>query len=183
MHAEAKVIVSQRYNSVKLKPDQIARFWSKVDKDSSLNGCWLWQGFLNPRGYGIVCINHLNYVSHRMAFVMKNGPIPEKMLCCHRCDNPSCVNPDHIFLGSHADNNLDSCLKMRHTHGERHSLAKLKDHQVLEIRELCKQSKWNKHISIMYGVSHQVISHIRNGRSWKHLLAHKSSPSEEGLVL
>ena len=97
-------------------PPDIERFWSKVNIKSD-EEWWNWKAFKNKQGYGRFghsaskCVN-----AHRMSWVIKNGQIPDKMFVCHRCDNPSCVNPNHLFLGTRQDNINDMMIKKRGRH-------------------------------------------------------------------
>lgn len=90
------------------------RFWKLIDQ--SREGCWEWQGRCDKDGYGIAPGKYSNKPersSHRMSFHFSYGPIPDGMLVCHSCDNPPCCNPEHLFLGTHADNQKDSAAKNR----------------------------------------------------------------------
>lgn len=87
------------------------RFWSRVEKTPT---CWLWLGSRDQRGYGTMRFQGRNQRAHRIAYQLAVGPIPEGLLACHHCDNPSCVRPDHIFIGTMADNIRDCVNKGRH---------------------------------------------------------------------
>lgn len=86
------------------------RFWARVDRG---DGCWEWRGCKKRNGYGWVGVRKEQWVAHRLAWTFVNGPIPTGLHVCHRCDNPSCVRPDHLFIGSHADNMADMKAKGR----------------------------------------------------------------------
>lgn len=85
-----------------------------------MSGCWLWTAAACPPGYGRFRANGRSYVAHRFAWEIMRGPIPAGLCACHKCDTPACVNPDHLFLGTQADNVRDSVRKKRHHHGDRH---------------------------------------------------------------
>lgn len=98
---------------------QRARFWSRVDKS---NDCWTWLALKNHSGYGLFSINDKMYRAHRVSYTISVGEIPTGLLVCHRCDNPGCVNPSHLFVGTDSDNRLDSKSKGRTAKGDRHGL-------------------------------------------------------------
>ena len=131
------------------------RFWANVSKTES---CWLWTGGTNGVGYGIISdgprSNHVVWLVHRYSWTIHNGPIPDGYFVCHRCDNPPCVRPDHLFVGPPAANSIDMAKKERQVH-------KLSLAQVEEIRELHATSTLNGvQIGRMYGVSKSLISQI-----------------------
>lgn len=88
-------------------------FWEKVQK----NDCWIWTAAKNEKGYGIFCIEGRTYKAHRLSYLLSVGAIPEGMCVLHKCDVPSCVNPDHLFIGTRADNNADMLAKGRKVPG------------------------------------------------------------------
>lgn len=148
----------------------------------SLEGCWLWTGNKQPSGYGIFDLvvpytrsSRQRIRAHRLSFLIFNGLIPDGLNVLHRCDNPPCVNPDHLFLGTHADNSHDRDAKGRTARGERSGMAKLTEQQVCEIRA---KYQWHKRgnskaLAAEYGVTQgtilTVVSKRNQRRSWQHL--------------
>ena len=96
------------------------RFFSFVDKSGGDDSCWLWTGAKFRRGYGQFKVEPYNVKAHRWSYAHFIGEIPEGMFVCHRCDNPSCVNPTHLFIGDHKDNMRDMKVKGRAASGDRH---------------------------------------------------------------
>lgn len=156
----------------------LVRFFEKVRKTES---CWLWTGAKGGGGYGLIWLNGRNCPAHKLSWEIHNGPVPDGMLVCHDCpdgDNPACVNPAHLFLGTHVDNLRDASRKgMLATakDGERNPMSKLTDEDVLTIRRRYKKgsrrglnSSWQ--LSREFGVSQSWIRVIANKERWKHLL-------------
>jgi hypothetical protein len=149
--------------------DPEERFWAKVDKNGS-NGCWIWTAGLIRNGYGGFALEHRKCIpAHRYSWGLKNGHLPrDGSICvCHHCDNRRCVNPDHLFLGTHGDNARDRTLKGRGTRGERMPAAKLTEQDVRDIR-----GRWNAGSATQtamakeYGVSQAVISSAVLRKTW-----------------
>lgn len=147
------------------------RFWEKVKKS---DGCWGWTHSKNSKGYGRIGIGTWRDrrvgMAHRVSWELHYGPIPKGLCVCHRCDNPACVRPDHLFLGTKAENNIDMTLKGRRrngtTNGEQHPCAKLSAAQVLEIRSAAGSQQ---SIADRHGVSQVLVSQIKRLKIWKHL--------------
>jgi len=137
------------------------RFWKKVHKT---DGCWLWKGAIGPTGYGFAS----DGLAHRVSWEMANGEIPATMQVLHKCDVRNCVRPDHLFLGTNADNRADSVTKRRHAHGETSGKAKLTAQQVAEIKQRLT-SEPRSSIAADYGVCYATITAIAIGKRWKHL--------------
>ena len=156
--------------------DDIARFWDKVDKKSE-NDCWEFMSYRDKKGYGIFTIRHKNIKAHRFSYMLAYGEIPEGLLIRHFvCDNPSCVNPNHLKTGTNADNSNDCISKNRNRKGEGVNTCKLTRKDVLEIRRLYGERRMLvKDLSNMFRVNrHQILS-VATGRSWKHIDELKNS--------
>lgn len=141
----------------------------KNNKFRDPSECWEWLGSKNSRGYGRVVWNGKNVRAHRVAWELANGPIPEGKCVLHYCDNPSCVNPHHLWVGSHADNMHDMVEKGRQVYhrGESHGMSKLTEQDVREIRFFLDAGYSQKALALMYGVSISTISLIKTGKIWR----------------
>jgi len=146
----------------------IKRFLDKVEVDEE-SGCWEWCGG-KACGYGQLKVAGKMLKAHRVAYELFVGKIPDGLFVCHSCDNPGCVNPTHLFLGTHQDNMNDMSRKGRGTKakGEKHGMAKLTESQVREIRQL--YGKYNQRkLAEMFGVDQATISYIINNKLWTHV--------------
>jgi len=127
------------------------------------NGCWDWTGGLNGAGYGMFWLSGKSHRAHRVSYSLYRGEVKPDVLVCHTCDNRKCVNPDHLFLGDHADNNFDAAIKNRMAHSENHSQAKLTNEQV---REILESDESQASLARKYGVCQPNISDIKLGKRW-----------------
>ena len=149
------------------------RFWAKVDKSAAgPNGdCWEWQAYLNARGYGVINVFGKLDLAHRISWAFAfDRKVPDGMCVCHSCDNPKCVNPAHLWIGTNRDNVNDRQRKGRHTpcRGTQNGKSKLSEAEVLQIRA---STGSHAELSRQFGVTHQVIRAIRVGQIWRHLSA------------
>lgn len=143
------------------------RFWAKVRKTDT---CWHWTAASFRRGYGAIKVNGKMKKAHRVSFEMHFGEIPDGQMVCHSCDTPSCVRPDHLFLGTSQENTADRDAKQRQCRGSRCHQSKLTREQVIEIRELYASGNYSQpELGRMYGVAHTSIGAIVRRASWKHV--------------
>lgn len=141
------------------------KFWSRVRKTET---CWLWVGGKFKIGYG--SFGAPSKYAHRVSYEMHFGPIPEGMEVCHRCDVKACVNPDHLFLGSHADNMRDAAEKARMPRGENNTNAKLTEAAIREMRiAYAVGGVTYENLGQKYGVSRHVASLAVRQIIWKHV--------------
>lgn len=135
-------------------------------------GCSLWLGCLNKNGYGQLRLNGRMVYAHRLSWENKNGPIPDGLFALHHCDNPACINPDHLFLGSHKDNSDDKVKKKRHRWNPSPPLgadnlnAKLTDSDVAKIRA---SNATQRKIAADFGIAQVTVSKIINRKQWGHI--------------
>ena len=133
--------------------------------------CWLWQGYQDPSGQGQIKSygrQGQSYKAHRVAYTVAYGPIPEGLIVRHRCDTSACCNPNHLVLGTHADNVRDRVARGRSAVGPRNGRAKLTPEQVATIRErLTRGTESLQTIGASYGVDRKTIRLIRDGLTWR----------------
>jgi hypothetical protein len=140
----------------------VDRFWSKI-KVGKPDECWEWQAATNKRGYGHFKWNGKVKYSHRMSWILHNGKIPKGLFVCHTCDNPKCVNPAHLFLGTNQDNMDDMVNKGR-------ASIKLTSDKVTEIRKrYATGNETYRGLADEYGVVYGMIGFIVRGENWKHI--------------
>jgi HNH endonuclease len=144
-----------------------------VERDGPLETkCWIWQrSIVGKMGYGEVCYNHVHYRVHRLMWIWVNGPIPDELFCLHRCDRPSCINPDHLFLGDDGDNARDRNQKGRAASqvGSLNANASCRESDVEEILQLVGEGKSDLLIASQFGMSESTVRRIARGLTWGHV--------------
>lgn len=161
------------------REDPVTRFWKNVVKGDS---CWLWSGSLAAAGYGRFTIRYEVHLAHRYSWELHNGPIPDGLWVLHDCpdgDNPACVNPSHLWLGTAADNTADMVRKGRDIKGEKQPNSKLTNEDVIEIRRLFESTKSLRQrdpdkfsirrLADMFSVHMSNVSCIILRKSWTHI--------------
>lgn len=153
----------------------VGRYWDRIVRRVRFGGyadCWEWVGSRTGQGYGKLQVRgDGTWTAHRLMYIIMWGPVPSDILVCHKCDNPPCVNPHHLFLGTHQDNTDDMKRKGRHRSdprtGELNYRAKLTEAQVRLMRSTHGVTQGR--LAEMFGVSRTQVSRILNGTRWGHL--------------
>jgi hypothetical protein len=201
---EATTTVLPARSEIKLTPSQEASFWAKVNKDGPTmphmeSPCWVWTSDTIKNGYGRMRVGRKNFLAHRIAWTLANGPIPHDgshhgICVCHRCDRRNCTNPAHFFLGTNADNIRDMFAKKRNgssikpesrprgdnhhfrtkpecvRRGELHGRAKFSANLVLDIRGAYSAGNISqKQLAAQFGMSRSLISLIVHRKIWRHI--------------
>lgn len=159
-------LLRKRYRNASVKQRLLARV--TVNNESK---CWEFNGAKDSKGYGLLRINKTMFKAHRVSYEEFVGTIPEELFVLHKCDNRKCVNPDHLFLGTHADNMLDMVIKGRsYRHiGSKHHQAKLTESDIHFIRQSLLDGELCSEIAKLYSVSRTTISSIKRGKTWNHV--------------
>lgn len=162
-HGDPLKLVQKQHHGLTLTE----RFWQYVNKQ---DGCWNWLSYKDPNGYGRINYDGKPYLAHRLSYQINCGEIPVGKVICHRCDNPSCVNPEHLFLGEQADNVADMHNKGRARKrgqlGTEHHASKLSEKDIPAIRASTSSVAA---LAEEYGVSRPTIHAIRVGKTWRHV--------------
>lgn len=168
--AENSVADSTAEIKLVLTPRQNENFWNKVSKAPHPKGCWEWTANRHYKGYGLFGFGRKTHKTHRVAYRLTKGEIPDGIQVCHHCDNPPCVNPEHLFLGTNKQNSDDMMAKGRNKplKGEANKGGgKLTWENVREIRALRATGLSQQSIADKFAVSQPMIGLIVRGEKWK----------------
>lgn len=149
----------------------------KAYSDVTESGCWEWNRYRMPCGYGRIRHEGSMELAHRLSYRAFNGDIPDGMVVRHKCDNKCCVNPEHLEIGTQKDNVHDAISRgnfshLEHSRGSAHPTSKLTEDNVLEI---LNSNDTQRALATRYGVSFQLISQIKRGIIWQHVMQHEVS--------
>lgn len=128
------------------------------------SGCWIFEGAWTSAGYGNVGFGGKNWLAHRLSYSILVEPLSASDFLCHKCDTPACVNPDHLFIGTPADNSGDMVRKQRHVFGEKQHKARL---TVGAVREIRASKLTDVELAEKFGVCRATVTYARNGKTWK----------------
>lgn len=144
----------------------VERLLSKVKVNA--NGCFEWQMYRRPDGYGTIRIDTIAHRAHRLSYQTFRGPIPDGLFVCHRCDNPACINPAHLFLGTPKDNAQDAASKDRTMFGTDHTWSKLSDKTVRAIFEMYNTGRYTQgDIAKHFDICQQEVHWVLAGKIWQ----------------
>lgn len=147
-----------------IAPEHEPRFWSNVFRQEE--GCWMWEGWpATPNAYGGFQVVNKKFLAHRVAYALTKGAIPAGMFVCHHCDNPKCVRPDHLFLGTPLDNMRDMHRKGRARSGN----AKLNPDAVRDIRSAHSTGMGYRRLARKHGVAVNAVVQVLRGDTWTHV--------------
>lgn len=156
------------YNKMNYTTKILKRFWSKVIiSDDYINQCWIWTGYIN-NGYGSVYVNGKQIRAHIFSYQSYNGPFLKNLLIRHTCDIKTCVNPNHLLIGTHQDNMDDAVERNKIAHGEKQGISILTENKAKFILiSLLNDTYSSRQLANMFGVKRTTINKISSGRNWK----------------
>jgi hypothetical protein len=166
-HGKGKYCSQGCYFSAKKIP--LEERFKKYLSEKTGSGCIEWTGTLTTNGYGQIGNNGKMFQAHRVAYFLATGVDPGKLHVCHKCDNPKCVNADHLFLGTDKENRMDCKNKGRTARGESNGRKKINENDVLIIRQLAEQGINQVQIAKLFPISRCQVRNIVLRNSWAHI--------------
>jgi hypothetical protein len=168
-HLPENKVISKKNLPVSIQDlERFIKYVSIKDKEE----CWEWTGTTDAHGYGIYSVKHFLIKAHRASFLFYYGEIDEALEVCHCCDNPSCVNPHHLWQGTQKDNNNDRDIKGRtrtgHLYGSNNTMSKLNEQDIIWIRDNYNPLIWStRKLAKKFGVCQTNIRNILSYKSWR----------------
>ncbi len=159
---------SRECSSAAIAANMETRFWSFVDRRGP-DECWPWKGRCSPSGYALFIVSHREQRASRVVYKISTGRDLGELLACHRCDNPACVNPAHIFPGTPTDNSQDAVRKGRQVRGVLSGKAVLDEAEVREIRRQVSSGEIQRVVAERFGIAQTTVSAIIRRRLWGHI--------------
>lgn len=145
------------------------RYWEKVIKGKDINDCWKWKATKSEFGYGYMNHKKKTLMAHRASYMIHYGKIKEGLSVLHKCDNPECSNPLHLFLGTQTENMQDMMEKKRYPNGSNHPKSKITEEEVMRIKNLRVEGNTYKEIAKIMKVDYSNVRNILSGNTWKHI--------------
>lgn len=163
-------MATQKFNRWPSAPPEV-RFRAKVDTSGGPEACWPWLGCRQSSGYGQFwpVPKKVRMRAHRYAWELTYGAIPAGLCARHKCDNPECCNPEHLGLGTHADNMQDRAVRLTGARGSKLRQAKFGEQDVVAIRQRYHAGELQRVLAAEFGVGQDVISRLVNGKTWRHV--------------
>lgn len=162
--------MNEVWNKLNLSNSEIKKIFSNIKYPGNNTDCWIWIGYFNNKGYGNIGLLGKYFLAHRLLYQCYYGPIDSSICVLHKCDNPKCVNPNHLFLGSRSDNIVDMVNKGRQNaqRGSKHCNSKLTEFDVVNIMNGVNNGTYTSIYDIIkaYPVSEVVIRKIFRGLLW-----------------
>lgn len=160
---------AQGWPRAKVSQSFLARFWTGVEIGSD-SGCWPWRRSFCGKGYGVFYYGKRRFLAHRLSWELATAQeVPPEQFVCHRCDNPPCVNPAHLFLGTVLENMRDAATKGRLARGPNNAMARLSEDDVRNILVRLEQGEYQDSIGADFGVTGSTIGRIARRECWGHI--------------
>lgn len=162
-------LVSHDYCMATKYPQELARFREYLPKNQSRDVCWEWQGGIGGDGYGRFWFQGKNVAAHRASAILHFGDVPKDKFVLHHCDNPKCVNPDHLMIGTHRENVAQMVKRGRVLCGEKNGSSVMTENQVRDIVAKLAAGAQVRTLAREMGISRSAVRNIAKGHSWKHI--------------
>lgn len=179
--------MSRGLRNMRIQRPLYERFWEKVDSSHGQGACWLWLGVRTRGGYGRITVHTSDgkrqFPAAKVAWELENGPAPVGMWALHKCDNPACVNPSHIFMGTPKQNSEDMSRKRRGLHGERRGRGVMTESDVIQLRALRSLGVSLADLCRMFDFPKVTVHKAVTGTTWAHIPEATTAPTKRSVRL